>query len=144
MILLLYILFILALFIAIPAFLVLSTIRTFKKRGKKAGFIRLALTLGVFYAGFHYMAFEDQQIIPAWDCKWWYSVQNESSHPNPKVLFEFKKMYASYIIDPADWHNETDFDGEGHIGGSFYAKNVGYEFSRVIVPDGIKAEVVRN
>ena len=143
MILLLYILFWLALFIAAIFFLVRSTIRTFKRKGKKAGFIRLFLTLGFLYAVFHYMTFGNHP-LSTWDCEWTYLVKNESSVKNPKVLFEFKNLYVRYKIDPADWHNETDFDSKGYIGGTFYAKNDGYEFNRAIVPRGIKAEVICN
>ncbi|WP_191014193.1 hypothetical protein [Treponema zioleckii] len=144
MILLVYILFILAVFIGIPVLLVRTVIRTFKKKGKKTGFITLFLTLGLLYAGFHYMTFEAQHILPSWDCKWTCSIKNESSVKNPKVLLEFKKMYVKYKIDLADHHNETEFDGKEYMGGSFYTKNVGYEFNRAIVPKGIKAEVVCN
>ena len=53
-------------------------------------------------------------------------------------------MYVKYKIDLGDWHRERELDGKEYMGGSFYTKNVGYEFNRVIVPKGIKAEVVCN
>lgn len=142
---LLYILFWLSLFLAPVFFLARAAVRAFKRKEKRAGFVRLALTLCFLYAVFHYMTFEDQNIFPlaAWDAKWSYRVRNESSIENPKVLFEFKKMYVRYKIDPSE-HNETDFSSEGYIYGKFYTKNIGYEFNRAIVPRGIKAEIVQN
>ncbi len=144
MILLVYILFVLAVFIGIPVLLVRAVIHTFKKKGKKTGFITLFLTFGLLYAGFHYMTFEEQHIIPLWDCEWTCSIKNESSVKSPKVLLEFKKMYVKYKIDLGGWHRETELDGKEYMGVSFYTKNEGYEFNKAIVPKGIKAEVVCN
>lgn len=145
MILLLYILFWLALFLAAVFFLVRASVRAFRRRRKKAFFFMLALTLGFVYLVFHYMTFENQQIFPflTWDAEWSYRIRNDSSVENPKVLLEFKKMYVSYRINLDDWTKKTDSD-ERCIYGGFYTKNIGYEFSRAIVPRSIKAEVVHD
>lgn len=140
-----YMLFCLTLFFAACFFLVRAIARAFRRRGKKAGFFWLALTLGFLYAVFHYMTFENQQIFPllTWDAEWSYRIRNDSSVENPKVFFEFKKLYVRYKIDLDDWGKKTDSD-ERCIYGGFYTKNIGYEFSRAIVPRGIKAELVHN
>lgn len=126
-------------------FLVRVSVRAFRRRRKKAFFFMLALTLGFVYLVFHYMTFENQQIFPllTWDAEWSYRIRNDSSVENPKVLLEFKKMYVSYRINLDDWTKKTDSD-ERCIYGGFYTKNFGYEFSRAIVPRGIKAEVVHD
>lgn len=91
------------------------------------------------------MTFENQQIFPllTWDAEWSYRIRNDSPVENLKILLEFKKMYVRYKINPDDWTKKT-YSDERCIYGGFYTKNIGYEFSRAIVPRGIKAEVVYN
>lgn len=123
-----------AVYLAMWVGLVGLAVRFFKRRRRGLGFLMLALILALAYGSFH-----DVMFGGFIGDKWHFKIENNSSVENPEVLFEFKNLYVHDRIRAGDHLAEdaAPFSAEGF----FFTKNYRYVFSRVIVPEGLSAEV---
>ena len=133
------------LFLGTVFFLGVKAVRNFRCGRKKQGFVFVTVMILVMYGTFHRLAFG--KVFLSGD-KWSVSVQNNSSIEKPEIILDFKNLYVHDKIKLSDWglgqENRGiygDYDENGFAGTSFYTKNSGYEFNKIIVPKGIKAEV---
>ena len=128
-----------ALYLALWVGLIKLAVRFFRRRRRGLSFLMLALILALIlalaYGSFHYCLFGG---FIGGD-KWHFKIENNSSVENPEVLFEFKNLYVYDRIRAGDHLAEdaAPFSAEGF----FFTKNYRYVFSRVIVPEGLSAEV---
>ena len=120
-------------YIILPTVLVIGTlilliskaVQNFHFGKQNQGIVFVILTVLFMYGIFHKVTFGE--ILFSGD-KWNVSIRNESSVDNPQIIADFKNLYV---------HDRIKLNGRT----GFYTKNSGYEFYKLIVPKGIKAEI---